>query len=349
MEEFMRISDYANLEQEDQESWDSIIFPKAHRHLGLTATLSGITKETSKKTLFKMTERISQLKIPHMHKEAQVKAFNMLCSSIHSFTPLQVDYDPIDLEKIDIAVTKLLKQSRGLTTSDAKHSMFLPPSMGGMGFKSIQDIDVTSVARELEVLSNAEGIDSDAFRTRIAAILRYSSDNDEEIQNHAWNAINKLARFGIFFRDHTETEINRIFSKLETLPSYQSIGSGRFKNGNRPFLGMGRIKNLDIAYGGSIHRVLINLQKANWNLSDFMAQYKNIKSPINIKRLIKIRNQVAKDHFEELTAYFSCWEWVNTNNHIQYRKRNPIGNSLILVKLCDKSSQTLTGICQVRK
>ena len=321
MEKFLILSDYENLEQEDQEKWDSIIFPKAHRHLGLTATLSGITKETSRKTLSKMNDRIKKLKIPHMHHEAQVKAFNMLCSSIHSFVPLQIDYDSKELENIDRAVVKQIRKSRGLSSSDAKHSIFLPTHMGGMGFNSIQDIDITSVARELEITSNSNSIDSEAFRTRIAAILQYNDEELEDAQNHAWNAIKKLAHFGIYFRDHTEHELNKIFVELEKLPKYQGIGSGRFKNGNQPYLGKGKAKNLDIMYGGVIHRILLKLQAAKWDLATFKIKHKEIKSPISLKRLLKIRKQIATHSFEELTAYFSCYEWINLNGSKEIPKK----------------------------
>ena len=313
MEKFLKLCDYDNLNQEEQEKWDAIVFPKAHRHLGLTSTLSGITTETSRKTLGKMTDRIKKLKIPHMHHKAQVKAFNMLCSSIHSFVPLQVGYSSKELENIDRTVVKLIKKSRGLSSSDAKHSMFLPEYLGGMGFKSIQDIDVTSVARELEVTSNSDAIESESFRTRIAAILQYKEEELEDVQNHAWNAIRKLAHFGIYFRDHNENEINKIFAMLEKFPRYQSIGSGRFKNGNQPYLGTGKPKNLDIAYGGPVHRILLKLQAANWNQATFEKTHENIHSPISISRLLRIRKQAASNTFNELTAYYSCYEWVNSN------------------------------------
>ena len=333
MEKFLTLSDYENLEQEEQEKWDSIVFPKAHRHLGLTATLSGITKETSRKTLSKMTDRIKKLKIPHMHHAAQVKAFNMLCSSIHSFVPLQVDYDGSELEKIDKAVVKQLRKSRGLSSSDAKHSMFLPKHMGGMGFKSVQDIDLISVARELEVTSNSNSIDSDAFRSRIAAILQYDDDVNDDIQNHAWKAIKKLAQFGIYFRDHTEHELNGIFAELEKIPRYQGIGSGRFKNGNQPYLGKGKIQNLDIAYGGSIHRILLKLQDVQWDLEKFNSIHTTVNSPISLKRLLKIRKQVATKSFEELTAYFSCYEWINLKGANSIPKETSEWNFIDIGKL----------------
>jgi len=126
----MEISDYENLDQEEQLKWDSILFPKAHRHLGLTGTLSGMTNDTCSKTLHKMRERIKSLKIPNMQEEAQVKCFNMLCSTIHSFVPLQAGYGAGELEKVDKEVINLIKRSRGLSKTDAKHSFFLPSKLG---------------------------------------------------------------------------------------------------------------------------------------------------------------------------------------------------------------------------
>jgi len=242
IKKFMNISNYKNLDQMEQKKWDTMLFPKAHRHLGLTGTLTGITKDTRSKTLSKMKERIKSLKIHHMRDEAQVKSFNMLCSTIHSFVPLQTGYGLKELEDVDKEVIKILKKSRGLSSSDAKHSMFLPEYMGGMGFRAIQDTDVISIARELEVICNADSIDSEVFRTRLAAIFKYKDEESEFCYNHAWSAIKKLARFGIFLRDQSEHIINRILAKTEKLPRYQGIGSGRFVNGNKPFLGVGRKK-----------------------------------------------------------------------------------------------------------
>jgi len=310
---FMKISDYENLQHEQQLRWDKIVFPKAHRHLGLSATLSGITQETSRKTLHKMTERIKLLKIQHMQPDSQTKSFNMLCSSIHSFVPLQVSYNSKELENIDRAAVNIIKKSRGLSASDSKHSMFLPKSSGGMGFKSIQDVDLVSVARELEILSNAESIDSEVFRTRLAAILNYDKEEAESCQNHVWTAIKKLARFGIYFRDRSEETINRILSKLEKLPRYQGIGSGRFRNGNDPYMGTGKDKNLDIVFGGPVHQLLRKLEKLNWNISDFKKLHPG-KNPINLKLISTFRRQAGEEYFAELTDYYSCWEWINTSN-----------------------------------
>jgi len=144
----------------------------------------------------------------------------------------------------------------------------------------------------------------------------------DEIQNHAWNAIKKLARFGIYFHDHSEHEINKIFTLLEKLPKYQGIGSGRFKNGNQPCLGLGKTSNLDIAFGGPVHRILLKLQAVNWNLDKFDEKFKNVISPISVKRLIKLKKQSAKSTFNELTEYFSCYEWINTDESTSIPK-NP--------------------------
>jgi len=313
IQKFMKISNYNNLDQAEQQRWDTILFPKAHRHLGLTGTISGFTKDTCSKTLSKMKERIKTLKIHHMKDEAQVKCFNMLCSTIHSFVPLQAGYGMKELEDIDREVVKLLKKSRGITSSDAKHSMFLPERMGGMGFKSIQDADVISIARELEIVSNGESIDSEVFRTRLAAILKYKEDEVEFSHNHAWVAIKKLARFGVYLRDQSEYIINRILAKVEKLPRYQGIGSGRFVNGNKPYLGMGKAKNLDLVYGGKLHRILRIMEMVKWNKKEFSIMYQN-KSPVDIRMLKKFRKEAGEDAFKELTSFYSCWEWINPDS-----------------------------------
>ena len=310
---FMKLSNYSNLDQGEQQRWDTILFPKAHRHLGLTGTLSGITKATCSKTLSKMKERIKSLKIHHMKDEAQVKSFNMLCSTIHSFVPLQAGYGMKELEEVDREVSKILKKSRGLSSSDAKHSMFLPEYMGGMGFKSIQDIDMTSIARELEIVCNGDSIDSEVFRSRIAAILNYTDEEGSSCYNHAWTAIKKLARFGIYIRDQSEHIINQILSKVEQLPRYQGIGSGRFVNGNKPFLGVGKEKNLDLMYGGTIHRILRIMESVKWNKKEFNSIYKS-KSPVDIRMLKKFRKTAGEEAFEELTSFYSCWEWINPDS-----------------------------------
>jgi len=312
VKKFMEISDYENLDQEEQSKWDAMLFPKAHRHLGLTGTLSGMTNETCTKTLYKMRERIKNLKIPNMQDEAQVKCFNMLCSTIHSFVPLQAGYGAGELEKVDKEVIKLLKRSRGLSKTDAKHSIFLPPHLGGMGFKSIQDVDLISTARELEIISNGNSIDAEIFRTRLAAIPKYTNEEKDFCSNHAWNAIKKLAGFGIYLRDKSEHMINAIFSRIEQLPRYQGIGSGNFSNGNKPLLGNGRNKNREIMFGGTIHRILHLLQSVNWNICDFRKIYTD-KSPIDLRKLIQFRKEACISHFHELASLFSHWEWINTD------------------------------------
>ena len=310
IKKFMNISNYENLDQIEQQRWDTMLFPKAHRHLGLTGTLTGITKDTRSKTLSKMKERIKSLKIHHMRDEAQVKSFNMLCSTIHSFVPLQTGYGLKELEDVDREVIKTLKKSRGLSSSDAKHSMFLPEYMGGMGFRSIQDTDVISIARELEIICNADSIDSEVFRTRLAAIFKYKDEESDFCYNHALSAIKKLARFGIFLRDQSEHIINRTLAKTEKLPRYQGIGSGRFVNGNKPFLGVGRTKNLDLMYGGTIHKILKIMEEVKWNKKEFSKIYKG-KSPVDIRMLKRFRKIAGEEAFEELTSFYSCWEWIN--------------------------------------
>jgi len=314
LQKFMELSNYENMNQEDQESWDKIIFPKAHRHLGLTGTLSGITRETCKKTLRKMVDRIRKLKLHKMRHKTQKKAFNMLCGTIHSFAPVQVGYNMQELEEIDREFVKIIKKSRGLSSSDAKHRLFLPEHLGGMGFNSVQDTDIISTAREIEILSNSMTLESEAFRSRLAAIHTYAIEDIDEKLNHAHFALKKLAKLGIHFRDQTDNIINRIFSHLEKLPRYQALGSNRFRNGNGPHIGKGKEKNLEIMFGGSVHKILKMLESVNWNEKKFREIHKQ-KSPVAISKLIKMRKAACLQHFDELTASLSCWQWINTKQH----------------------------------
>jgi len=149
--------------------------------------------------------------------------------------------------------------------------------MGGMGIKSIQDVDMISTARELEIISNGNSIDSDAFRTRLAAIPNYADAEVDFCTNHAWKAFKKLAGFGIYLRDKSEYIINAIFARIEQLPRYQGIG----------------------------------LQSVDWNIPKFRSIYTK-KSPIDLRKLVQFRNEACIANFYELTSVYSCWEWVNT-------------------------------------
>lgn len=134
----------------------------------------------------------------------------------------------------------------------------LAEALGGMGFNSVQDTDILSNARELEILSNSDTLESDAFRSRLAAIHSYPIEDMDDQINHALFAVKKLAKLGFHLRDQTEGTINQIFSELEKLPRYQAIGSGRFRNGNSPHIGKGKEKNLEIMFGGKLHKIFFS-------------------------------------------------------------------------------------------
>jgi len=82
LKEFYKLSGYNDLTQDEKEKWDKIVTPKAHKHLGLSATLSADTSTSGIATIRKIYDRLAQLKIRHMELEAQRKCSNMLLATI---------------------------------------------------------------------------------------------------------------------------------------------------------------------------------------------------------------------------------------------------------------------------
>jgi len=62
-EKFKHITDYGNLELEQEQIWDAIVKSKPHKHLGLIGSLSGDTSATSTYFLGKLKERLATLKV----------------------------------------------------------------------------------------------------------------------------------------------------------------------------------------------------------------------------------------------------------------------------------------------
>ena len=86
------IINYFELDIDKQVTWDKIIHPEPHKHLGLKCSLSGDTSSSSSDTFSKIHERLSSLNVANMDVNAQKKNINMLCSTMHSFAPVQVGY-----------------------------------------------------------------------------------------------------------------------------------------------------------------------------------------------------------------------------------------------------------------
>ena len=313
-EKFMELSNFSDLPVDEQVQWNKIISPPAHRHLGLTATLAGDTSASSEKVMNKIKERMINLRISRMHLNAQIKCINMLCSTVHSYVPLQAGYVPADLRNLDKLTVQLIQKSAAMTKSDSCHRIFLPQQVGGMGFLSFVEVDLINVARELEIISNGHLIDAKSFRTRIEALDTYENSEVRLATNHARNAIWKLAQFGIHLRDGREEELNYVLSEIETSRvKYASIGDNKYKDGNTWGIGLGKVTNLDLAFGGPIHKALQLIDSHDWNVNASLRSQIDKECPIQTKTLLSFHRKIKMNRFREITSLLSCWEWYNKN------------------------------------
>jgi len=324
-QKFYQLIDYFNLDEIIQSKWDKIVHPEAHKHLGLKCTLGGDTIQSSKDTITKIHERLHSLNISSMNTESQRKSINMLCSTMHSFVPLQVGYSPSDLAALDHIISGLLLRRNGLTTSDCRHRLFLPENEGGLDFTSLLDQDIIQVARELEIVSNLPILEGEAFRTRIQAIPNYVASNTDDIINHARSSINKLAGYGLFFQDREDDIINNMLAKFNDSGKFASIGTKKFKDGNKYSMGVGKRKNHQITYGGPIHLLLRKWKDNNWILNEEIE--KLIKSShITKSFIIQTKENTIKERFFNVANIFSFWEWKNditlSKRHISKDKKD---------------------------
>ena len=338
LKSFYKLVKYENITSEEQNKWNQIVHPKAHRHLGLTATLGADTSESSQATINKMYDRLSKLKINNMEHGAQVKCSNMLVTSMHSYVPLQNNFDQEELQRIDSTITNATMKRNGLSHSDCKHRIFLSEKMGGLGFLSTLEVDIVSTARELEILSNCQGIDSETFRTRIAAMEHYKNPNDKYIRNHARAAIHKLARYGIFFRDNRDGVVNDIIHDIAKKNNVFTIGNDLYKDGNGFTMGSGKSKYVNYAFGSKLHLALQQLQQKNWTTGEKSDLDQNLIAPYTTADVLKLRQSLGKKRFSEVTAFHSYYEWHNfhstalqnnLNEEKQYWKKVNIGEILI--------------------
>jgi len=306
-----KLINYDELDEIEKAKWDGILHAKAHKHLGLKCSLNADTSMSSQETIAKIQNRFNQLKIQNMHEPAQVKCLNMLCVTMHSCVPLQVQYNGEDLTKVDKAVGDLVRKRHGITSSDSNHRLFLPKNRGGKGIISFLDQDLIAVTRELEIISNLYTLDGDTFRTRIQANCRYS-EKDDDIINHARVAIQKLARYGIFFRDRNDDIINNVLSSLNQTAKFPSIGCSSYSNGNRSTFYPGLKKNLDIAFGGKIWKILQSWdrQGRSWN-----EEVKSLALIHNVDwtMLKKHTDGIQEKRFSNVASMYSFWEWRNSD------------------------------------
>ena len=304
---------YFELAEEEQVKWNDIIHPKAHRHLGLNCTLNGDTTSSRQNTLAKIDERLKKLNITNMESSVQRKCVNMLCSTMHSFVPLQVGFQAKDLEETDNIISESILRKNGLTNSDCRHRLFLSENHGGLGFISLLDQDIISVSREMEIISNLPSLDGKSFRTRIQATHGYDDMEKEDIVNHAKDSIEKLSRYGIFVRDKQDDLINNILGILNESNKFPSIGTENYKDGNKYSIGFGKMRNEQLALGGPIHKIIRKWKDNDWNLNDTL-KLEMQSCKIKVPQLVKIKNEALKDRFLSIAGIFSFWEWRNNND-----------------------------------
>jgi len=212
-----------------------------------------------------------------------------------------------------------------MTKTDCRHRLYIPEKCGGVGFISLLDQDIISNSRELEIISNLNSLDGRSFRTRIKAIPNYDiyGESEEVIINHVKSSIEKLAKYGFFFQDKFDDIVNNILANLNASGKYPSMGTEFYKDGNRYSIGSGKQINLNLSYGGPIHRVISTWKRNNWKFSkDIELHLKTLR--LSKSHLIQIKNEALEKRFLEMAGVFSCWEWTNnfefTEKHIPKSK-----------------------------
>ena len=318
------LSNFDKLDDDAQSNILNIFQSKPHKHLGLRSTLTGVTSSASTEVINKIKARIQDLNLANLETKAQQQAANMLCSTIHSFAPLQMNHKCQDLEDCDKVIVQQISKRHGLTPTDAKHALFLDFDKGGFGFKSFLDVDLISTIRELEIVLNSFMIDSKVCRSRLRAYkCRHDDDSKIHSLNFIGNAIKKIAKHGFHVRDKYDGVINHIFRELSRQKRYLSTGHANFTCSNNCSMGAGKERGLDIAYGSTVHHVLqhsINVETGEW-IHDETLQEKLIV-PISVSRLEKLATSQQYKQFEDKTVLYNFWEWnYNKSISLDYKSK----------------------------
>ena len=274
-----------------------------------------------------------------MDTDSQRLCTNMLVASMHSYVPLQANYCPRELNKLDTYISSKVMKRNGISNSDCKHRIFLPRIQGGLGFKSILEVNLVALARELEIITNGPGIDGWAFRSRLAAIPTYPANMEDcDIRNHARTAASQLALYGIHLRDKNDDIINWILKLIaEADPKFASIGCSRYKDGNGFTIGFGREKNRLLAFGGQYHTYLRILRHHNWILNDNAKREIEGKSlGIQIINLQELRQKAGQLRFDQLTSFHSYYEWMNDDFPCKFRNIPENEKEWNMVNLSDR-------------
>ena len=302
-----RINNVPDLSEDDKAKWFAKIFPEEHRHLGITTTLKGITQGTKERVIKKIKKRIIELNTQKMGDAAQQLCNNMLCTTVHSYAPLQCGYTANGLIECDSLVASSLRSKKSLSKSDAMHRFWIDEKYGGFGFKSFLEEDIISVGRELEVILNSNDLDSKALRGRLQAFRKQPKSNT---MNHIRDAVEKLAKYGIFIRDSSDDLMNFVLAGISKLPKYAPIGSAAFKSSNKAGIGCGKDRLLDLKMGGTIETIVKMLLAGETenNIKEVIPG----RLPISIEAIKKEIKRARSRRFMEATKMYKFWEWTYT-------------------------------------
>jgi len=127
------------------------------KYLGVAYDTQLDETEGKEKLIKKLTQRIG-LVASKMNsiKEACI-AHNMLACQVATFSPICIPMSIQDCHTIDKAILTTYHYRLKLMTHDAKHSIFLPEKIGGLGVKSFTQQYITALIRDIEVYISNEG------------------------------------------------------------------------------------------------------------------------------------------------------------------------------------------------
>ena len=308
-----KLSDFHNLDEEAQLKFLSIFKPQAHKHLGLKSNLAGNTDIASAEVLNKIKARLKSLNLANMNHNSQQLCANMLCSTVHSYAPLQMSHNTKDLLDCDKLLIEYVKKRKGLSSTDAKHSIFLDSSNGGYGFNSFLEVDLVANARELEIILNGHLIDSEVIRARASAFLiRHDRPDTTVFANFTGKAIHKLADYGFHIRDSRDGIINQILGHFNRMKSFTSIGADHAgSQGNTFSIGLGKEKLRNIAFGSKLHVFLKKAVSPTGEIKSNLIIPEDLSPKVSLPLLKRLVKKFKFTAFNELATQFNFWEWTN--------------------------------------
>ena len=244
-------------------------------------------------------------------------AANMLITTMHSFAPIQKNFKIKDLMNCDSQLINTVSKTCGFSNTDAKHLLFISEKNGGHGIKTFQEVDLVANARELEVILNGCEFDGKAIRSRTAAIKNRLS-LFLGTNNHIWDAIKKLAKFGFFLRDRNDGIINRILDNLAQTKGWKPVGDKNFQGSSGALLGEGNLELTQAALGSTWYSTVKNFLKGIWNEN----QSKYMVGSTGFQIIKSCHNSAKEQTIKDFTSMKSFKEWsVKLNPYI---KSNPL-------------------------